>query len=241
MPTMDEVRSMLVWGAVGGMLPTLGKIAGTFGANFDAPSPQLRGVAIALALYGVIGAVVSRAIGNPEVRQAMFAGIAAPAIVVSVLAGATDSSSIRHVAGSGGASNGFGLISSALAQAPPRPAEATTPYTLSLSAAGVPVSGTIQVSAIAPGRAPVRLQTVDGIPGHRDVVLQIPNDATELLVDSADGQSVRVPIAHGGQNRIAVTVVPKTGFGTDLLWALGGTRKFGVGEIKSCAVAEGGC
>jgi hypothetical protein len=40
-PVAPEIRAMFVWGAIGGMMPTLGKIAGTFGANFDAPPPRL--------------------------------------------------------------------------------------------------------------------------------------------------------------------------------------------------------
>ena len=49
-PSREGLQTMLLWGAVGGMLPTLSKIAGTFGANFDAPPPRLLGVSIALVL-----------------------------------------------------------------------------------------------------------------------------------------------------------------------------------------------
>jgi len=102
--TTDELRSMFGWGAIGGALPTLGKIAGTYGANFDAPPPRVLGVLIAIALYGMIGAIIARAIGNPDVKQALFAGIAAPAIVISVLTGASDSQSLHPGGQNGGAS-----------------------------------------------------------------------------------------------------------------------------------------
>src|ERR1700722_18045947 len=90
-----ETVSMLGWGAVAGALPTVGKIAGTFGANFAAPSPAWSGVLIAIGLYAGIGSVVARAMDNPEMKQALFAGIAAPAIVVSVVAGVTDSRTVN--------------------------------------------------------------------------------------------------------------------------------------------------
>ena len=90
-----SLTSMLGWGAVGGALPTISKVAGTYGANFAAPAPEWRGVLIAIALYAGIGSVVARAMDNPEMKQALFAGIAAPAIVASILAGVTDSRSVN--------------------------------------------------------------------------------------------------------------------------------------------------
>jgi hypothetical protein len=120
--TTEQVRSILRWGAIGGILPTLAKIAGTFGANFDAPIPNLSGVAIAVVLYGVIGAVVARGIGNAEIKQAIFAGIAAPAILVSVIAGVSDSKSLRLDQSRPGKNVNISLFSSAYAQTP-RPLE----------------------------------------------------------------------------------------------------------------------
>jgi hypothetical protein len=72
---------MFAWGAIGGMLPTLGKVAGTFGANFDAPMPNLVGVSIALGLYAILGSIMARVIGNSDLKQAVVAGIAAPASI----------------------------------------------------------------------------------------------------------------------------------------------------------------
>jgi hypothetical protein len=86
-----DVRTMLMWGAIGGMLPTLARIAGTYAADFATPAPAWFGVCVAVILYGVIGAILARAMGNSDMRQALFAGIAAPAMVLSVLNGAAES------------------------------------------------------------------------------------------------------------------------------------------------------
>jgi hypothetical protein len=78
------------------MLPTVGRIAGTYAADFSTPPPAWFGVAMAVALYGFIGAVIARAMGNSDMKQALFAGIAAPAIVLSVLNGATESKNSKN-------------------------------------------------------------------------------------------------------------------------------------------------
>jgi len=89
-PVGITTTSMFLWGAVGGMLPTLGRMAGTYGADFSAPLPHWSGVLLAVGLYAVIGAIMARAVGNAEMKQALFAGIAAPAIVLSVYNGASE-------------------------------------------------------------------------------------------------------------------------------------------------------
>src|SRR4051812_34079531 len=87
--TRPQVRTMIVWGAIGGALPTLARIAAASGTAVDSPIPNL-GVLIGLALYAVIGGIVARAMENPEMKHSLFSGIAAPAIVASLLTGATE-------------------------------------------------------------------------------------------------------------------------------------------------------
>ena len=82
---------MLMWGAMGGVLPTIAKIASGFAANFDAPFPNAVGVLIALGGYAFLGAVIGRAMGNPDMKQALIAGIAAPAILTNVVNGVSES------------------------------------------------------------------------------------------------------------------------------------------------------
>jgi hypothetical protein len=72
------------------MLPTIGRLAGTYAADFATPDPAWFGVFMALLLYAIVGAVMARALGTGEMKQALFAGIAAPAIVLSVLNGVSE-------------------------------------------------------------------------------------------------------------------------------------------------------
>lgn len=158
--TSEQVREMLIWGAVGGALPTLAKIAGTYGSNFDAPMPNVLGVAVAIALYSLIGAVVARAMGHSEMKQALFAGIAAPAIVVSVLAGASDSNSVRREVAR--RSDNIGLLSPAFAQNSPPPSAGTRDLVLDIKTLGdYPIEGTVGMYAISDdgSRLPLRLST----------------------------------------------------------------------------------
>jgi hypothetical protein len=41
-------------------------------------------VSIALGLYAILGSIMARVIGNSDLKQAVVAGIAAPAMVVSI-------------------------------------------------------------------------------------------------------------------------------------------------------------
>jgi hypothetical protein len=81
---------MFGWGAVGGLMPTLGKIAGAIGANFEVPVFSFWGVVAAMVIYALIGCVMARAMGEVEMKQALIAGIAAPAILTNVFNGATE-------------------------------------------------------------------------------------------------------------------------------------------------------
>ena len=192
--TTDELRSMFVWGAIGGALPTLGKIAGTYGANFDAPAPRVLGVLIALALYGTIGSIIARAIGNPDVKQALFAGIAAPAIVISVLTGASDSQSLHP----GPQGHSAGLFSPAFAQAPPVNPQGTRSIVIRPQIVGsYPVGGAIEVSAKSGNRL-TQVGTVSLNPSSAPTTLRIPSGPTTLGIHqrgggdpSGGGQSAR--------------------------------------------------
>jgi hypothetical protein len=226
--TTDELRSMFIWGGIGGALPTLGKIAGTYGANFDAPSPRVLGVLIAIALYGTIGAIIARAIGNPDVKQALFAGIAAPAIVISVLTGASDSQSLHPGAQGSSAS----LFSPAFAQAPPGSPQGTRSIVIRPQIVGsYPVGGAIQVTAKSRNRV-TQVGTVQLNPGSAPTTLHIPSGPTTLLFTS-EGAQTQVEVDN--QPAILVKVTPMTSVTQDLKWALGTQRALAIGKLEAVA------
>jgi hypothetical protein len=234
-----SLTSMLGWGAVGGALPTISKVAGTYGANFAAPAPEWRGVLIAIALYAGIGSVVARAMDNPEMKQALFAGIAAPAIVASILAGVTDSRSVNPASAqsttpTSAPTKGGLLITSAFAQSPPAPPTADS-MTYVVEAAvdgGVPVKGIIRVEAVLPGgdSTYVGFMPIAG-PFYRSV-LDVPKQTTALRFISKQGDvSYEVPV-HGS-DRVLLKILPRPTTNQDLLWALGSQRVFDIGGISS--------
>jgi hypothetical protein len=228
--TAQELRSMFIWGAVGGALPTLSKLAGTYGANFDAPTPRILGVVIAIALYGVIGSIISRAIGNPDVKQALFAGIAAPAIVVGVISGASDSQSLHGAPKPAGVS----LFSPAFAQSPTAPADtATRRISVTIQVRGnYPVSGVIQISAKTDGK----LTPVASVPvtaTTMQTTAQIPSGPTTLVFTSQPDASTEVQIDN--QSDVTVTIGASTSITGDLKWALGSQRALDIGSLSATA------
>jgi len=218
---------MFGWGAIGGALPTLGKIAGTYGANFDAPPPRVLGVLIAIALYGMIGAIIARAIGNPDVKQALFAGIAAPAIVISVLTGASDSQSLHP----GGQNGGASLFSPAFAQAPPGNPQGMRSIVIRPQIVGsYPVGGAIEVSAKSGNRV-TEVGTVQLNPGSAPTTLRIPAGPTTLVFTSAGAASTQVEVDN--QPAVLVKITPMTSVTQDLKWALGSQRALAIGKLEA--------
>ena len=93
-----EKRSMFQYGALGGALPTLATLASTYVANPSEPFPAL-GLYFGLALWAIIGGAVALTNSTPEMRQAIFAGMAAPAILMNVISGATEANMQRKIVG----------------------------------------------------------------------------------------------------------------------------------------------
>jgi hypothetical protein len=232
----DEARSILLWGAVGGSLPTLGKIAGTYGANFDAPLPNILGVVIAVTLYSLIGSVVSRAVGNPDVKQALFAGIAAPAIVVSVITGASDGRTHTANANPAAKRDGY-FISSAYAQTPPARQSGATRQILIETQSTAPVTGNIDVYATVPaatGNGTVNKQvgTVSVNQSYQRQPVEVPENATSLTFSSGPA-SASLPNTSDDNDRVQLKLTPQPSGGKDLFWALGGKRQFDIGGIDA--------
>lgn len=101
--------SMFVCGAIGGIVPTLATLATTYVTVPETPMPT-SGLYFGVMLWAVVGGIVALGNHTPEVRNAIFAGIAAPAIVTNVISGASEAQINRADF------VGVGLISSAYAQ-----------------------------------------------------------------------------------------------------------------------------
>jgi hypothetical protein len=89
---------ILIGGALGGVLPTLAKLASTYVTVPETPLPAI-GMLLGLIIFAVIGAAIAFGTGQAEVRQALIAGIAAPGIITNLVAGATADQ--KHTASAG--------------------------------------------------------------------------------------------------------------------------------------------
>lgn len=233
MTTREDLASMFGWGAVGGALPTVSKIAGTYGANFDAPTPRVAGVLIAIALYASIGAVVARAMNNPEMKQALFAGIAAPAIVVSIITGVSDSRGLNNAQ----QQHALSFFTSAFAQpsAPGASSTAASPGSSSKSLlveastdGGLPINGVIRIDASVPGGGLVPAGVIEIYGNYQRTTINVPENATDLIFFS-NGRSTTTPVPPS--SRVMLKVYPVTSTGGDLLWALGSKRGYEIGGL----------
>lgn len=79
---------IIFFGAFGGMAPTLMKLASTYVAH-PGPLPAIT-LLLGLSLYAIIGAGIAIALGEQNMRGALFAGIAAPALITNAITGAQD-------------------------------------------------------------------------------------------------------------------------------------------------------
>lgn len=232
-PSREELQTMFLWGAVGGMLPTLSKIAGTFGANFDAPTPSPLGVCIVLLLYGFIGAIVSRAMGNPEMKQSLFAGIAAPAIVVGIIAGVTDSRPNQEK------DKKTSLQFIGVAYAQPSDTKAPVGQTLVplfIVRNGATINDTIKVSAVLSNGSTNVLKNIE-LPKASsgegdDFALEIPSSAVSLILTSSTGLETKTTFKKS-DDYLVIRITPKTSVRQDLVWALGGKRTFEIGTMTA--------
>ena len=88
---------MFAFGTLGGVLPSLAALAPTYVAAPTTPLPTI-GLLFGLALWAIVGGVMALTNTAAEARHAIFAGIAAPAILANVIAGATSSPPVVHTA-----------------------------------------------------------------------------------------------------------------------------------------------
>jgi hypothetical protein len=188
----------------------------------------------------MIGSVVARAIGNSEVKQALFAEIAAPAIVVSGLAGATDSKSIANLQTQSGQQpvpgrTNLEFISSAWAQqSTAAPPVNLLCYTLILETEGsIPINGAITVWAAIPGESSERnVFSISGQLNTQVYGFDVPREATQLRLDTPQHLPITVPVSPT-ENLISLVLRPRTSAVNDFVWALGGTREFNVGGVAA--------
>jgi hypothetical protein len=203
-----------------------------------------------MVLYSAIGAIIARAGEFPDLKHALFSGIAAPAIVVSVLAGAADGKTKTEAANKTNEikntnetkkTDEIFFISSAHAEPEgirnPRPIQVETRVQ-----GGDPVTAQLGVYAVMAGSdAKDKLIFVGNInlDGTRtnSTDVSIPADAKGLKFTNADGSvsSLASFDSSSAPDMVTVTITPRTSISRDFIWALGGKRNFAIGELSAAS------
>jgi hypothetical protein len=253
--TQEEIRTMFVWGGIGGALPILARVVGGLSANFDLPNFSIVGVALAIILCTIIGAVVARAFNEKTLKQSLFAGIAAPAMVMSIYSGAatgksttvSDSATIQQqFIPPAKSDKGTFLISRAFAQ------EDSTKNKPIVAPAFVgnsnAVAKTVALKAMVVGSARVnghvkilddRGREVGSFYTTGEIVefnLNLPVYSEGLTFQSESGVKQHVILPDSDKVDLWVTIAPRKSVASDFLWALGGERTLPVGSLTVEAV-----
>lgn len=220
----------LLFGALGGMCPTISHLAGFYSTKPTDPLPEL-GVFIGLALFALLGAIIAAGFGAREVKAAIIAGIAAPAIVTNVATGATaEAKRAKPEAVIEGS-----LLGIAAAYAQSLPANAITPEMYKSNRlvtvtprieGGVPSKLDLEIVAIigdGSGQAEVDLGRLESQTAQ---TLVLPEGTTALEIG---GQPVELPPDATAVDALIETSPTLKG---DLLWALGGRRSYEVKDLS---------
>lgn len=213
---------MFLFGALGGISPTLASLGATFVRVPETPLPAI-GMLYGLVIFAIIGGIVALSNKTLEIRQAIFAGIAAPAILMNIFSSAAEAPSRRA---------GIEIISSAMAQSGAvitRADNSSTLYVSPTVVGGASLSSEIPVTA--------EVKTNDGSLKNLRIGGIKYLDSTTAFTVPAGVNKVYLgtqPVAITGSvtsTHIDVVTQP-TSFG-DFLWALGAPRRF---EVKTLTV-----
>lgn len=219
----------ILCGALGGACPTIAKLASYYSTQPTAPIPEL-GALIGLGLFAVLGGIIATAFGSKDVKAAIVAGIAAPGIVTNVVAGQqqTQFASVAEapkITTAGLGIEGLLGISAAYAQTDPDTMRGGgMTLTVQPVISGGKFAGRLEVFA-GTGDGPVDLPVGVLAPGGAAQQIVVPVGTTRLRVGD-----VEIPV--NGTRDVTVTITTEPSFGRDLLWALGGQRKYDVKDVE---------
>lgn len=240
--TFFEKRTMFLYGAFGGILPTLANLAPMYITDWHSPLPTI-GFFFGLAIFALIGGGVALTNSLPDFRQAIFAGLAAPAIITNLAAGASEANMRRKTTElfPHQVTVALGLVGSSLFMTP---ASAQTPLVLR-GAAAAGASGAVAVfhpSVVGPGAPNTFGVKVTAQVSKDGKVTEVPmGEITNLQSDSAfllppgtnaiivDGKTFPV---ENPVTEVAIDVKTRASKTKDFFWALGAPRDFKIQDVR---------
>ena len=229
---------ILSYGALGGICPILSEKASYYVAFPEADLPEM-GLYIGMAMFAVLGGIMATAFGSKEVKAAVVAGIAAPAIVAGVVNGQSD-----------GANEKNRIVAQIGAEGAPTEVRASALWTLGVGVAHAQARSTmrdltdhkaIRVETEVQGGLPsiedLRVYAISNDPNKGPEIVGIlsPNSGPQefFVREGTVGLLIageRIEIQDAEEIRIEITT-SKT-FASELIWALGGKRNSPVQSIQ---------
>jgi sporulation protein YlmC with PRC-barrel domain len=85
-------KECLILAGIGGMIPTISRLASTYVTDPTTPLPE-PGLYFGLFLFFIIGSVLAVAFSETNLRQAFIIGVCAPGIITNIVAGVNDAKS----------------------------------------------------------------------------------------------------------------------------------------------------
>ena len=212
------------FGAFGGVLPTLAHLASTYVSAPGTPMPEL-GMLLGLLLWALVGGGVALTNTVYEAKQAIFAGIAAPAILASVVAGVAEQKPRPQQA------TVFGIAAHAQEGAEMTPPDVkASGWAVILSpdvSGGMPRRVQIPVAAQVQGQngiETVEIGKITDLTGN--TAFSVP-EGTEVIY--VGGKPVD---ATGTLTNVGVSVRTSPTSGGDFLWALGAQRSYAIRDFS---------
>lgn len=225
---------MCCMAGLGGMLPTLAKLAGTYVTEPWTPMPE-PGLYFGLALFFVVGMIVYRGLREGRTtREAIIVGIAAPALITNILFGASEAQTSKNIQ-----TVGFNmLVATAYAEEhqtemTPDTRIPTGKRTVNIKILATPkmmtgvTSSDIHVSAVQkdPTTGDVKWFSMGRVPVGGWGKYSIPEDV-ESLRFTTKGTDSEIVLPKGTPMAIIVVgVKAEITWWNDFLWAMGYKRK----------------
>jgi len=215
---MDSRTAAFAFGGFGGVLPTLANMASTYVSVPATPMPEY-GLYLGLLLWAVVGGGVALTNTTYEARQAIFAGVAAPAILLNIVAGATSQSGVEKAAAM------FGLSAHA-EEAKTDGLDAAKKWALVVSptvSGGIPARVSLPVTAEVKKDGRIETVTIGEITDLRSpTAFTLPAGSAQVFVS---GEAVATT---GTFTAVDLDVKTAPSAGGDLFWALGAPRRFNI-------------
>lgn len=219
-----KLIAILCAAGIGGVLPTIAKLAGNYVASSNPVLPNI-GLYLGLALFFALGAAVAFMMKEQDARKAMILGIAAPGIITNMLAGASQVAPSQSAA-SEDAGSWLG-ISTAHAQA----ASETSPQlTIVPVVKGADIryaSAQVTLEFVTRDKQVLSKSVIDP---RMTTTLTVPDGAYAVRAQSA-GKSGDTKLPPSPYTSADLLLEVEFSRRSDFLWALGSTSRAKVDDV----------